>query len=167
MRVSMKLEIQDRPGQLVAALTPISDVGANIIAVIHQRDQVQDLDVIDVQVVIDIPRDLLDDLLERLNQRNVKVVRMGEEHLLFTHHIIMIGHIVQTDLGDTLDQIDRSGLAEVTELSLVMPAIAEPSSARLTIRAPSQENMDRALAILTAVAEEKNLVLIEPLEESS
>ncbi len=34
----MKLEMKDSPGQLVAALKPISDVGGNIIAVIHQRD---------------------------------------------------------------------------------------------------------------------------------
>ena len=34
----MKLEMKDSPGQLVAALKPISEVGGNIIAVIHQRD---------------------------------------------------------------------------------------------------------------------------------
>ena len=38
MQVSMKLEVRDTPGQLVAALMPISDVGGNIKTVIHEHD---------------------------------------------------------------------------------------------------------------------------------
>jgi ACT domain-containing protein len=34
----MKLEVRDLPGQLLAALKPISEVGGNIKSVIHERN---------------------------------------------------------------------------------------------------------------------------------
>ena len=58
----MKLEMKDSPGQLVAALKPISDVGGNIIAVIHQRDPDPDDDTLNVQIVLELPKGRLDNL---------------------------------------------------------------------------------------------------------
>jgi len=46
-----------------------------------------------------------------------------------------------------------------------MPAINEPSSARLVIRAVNLADMEQAVGILRGVAKEKNLLIIEPLEE--
>jgi ACT domain-containing protein len=47
-----------------------------------------------------------------------------------------------------------------------MPAISEPSSARLVIRAVNREDMEQALGILRGIAKEKQLLIIEPLEET-
>jgi ACT domain-containing protein len=47
---------------------------------------------------------------------------------------------------------------------MVMPAISEPSSARLVIKAINKGDMEQALGILRGVAKEKNLLIIEPLE---
>jgi ACT domain-containing protein len=77
----------------------------------------------------------------------------------------MIGHIMHTDISDTVDQIDRTGYAEVSELSLMMPAISERSSARITIRAANRKDMESALGILRKVAGKKELLVVEPLEE--
>jgi ACT domain-containing protein len=161
----MKLEMKDTPGQLVAALKPISEVGGNIIAVIHQRDEKTEGDVLAVQIVLELPEQRLSDLLALIRAQGVNVVRIGKERLLYKQTIIMIGHIMHTDLGDTVDRIDCTGYAEVTELNMVMPAINEPSSARLVIRAVNRNDMDQALGILRGVAKEKNLLIIEPLEE--
>jgi ACT domain-containing protein len=78
----------------------------------------------------------------------------------------MIGHLMHTDLSDTVDRIDRTGSAEVTELSLVMPAIDTPSSARITIRSTTRAEMKKAMRILRAVAKQKDLLIIEPLEDA-
>jgi len=161
----MKLEMQDRPGQLISALTPISDLGANIIAVIHQREERRDGDTVAVQLVIDVPRDLLKTLIGRLKERDIRIIRVDEERLSFRYHVIMIGHLVHTDLVDTVDRIDRSGYAEVTEISLLMPEITGHSSALMTLGAPDHEKMEAALTLLRKVAEDKDLVLIEPMEE--
>jgi ACT domain-containing protein len=165
VQVSMKLEMKDTPGQLVAALKPISEVGGNIIAVIHQHDQKHEGGVLAVQIVLELPEQRISDLLALIRAQGVNVVRIGKERLLYKQTVIMIGHIMHTDLGDTVDRIDCTGFAEVTELNMVMPAISEPSSARMVIRSVNRNDMEQALGILRGVAREKNLLIIEPLEE--
>lgn len=165
MQVSMKLEMKDAPGQLVAALKPISEVGGNIIAVIHQRDEKSATGVLSVQIVLEIPESRLPDLVRIIKDQGVNILRIGQERLLYTQTVMMIGHLMHTDLGDTVDRIDCTGFAEVTELNMVMPAINQVSSARIVIRAVNRKDMDHALDILRAVAREKDLLIVEPLEE--
>jgi len=161
----MKLEMKDAPGQLVAALRPISEVGGNIIAVIHQRDEKADGDVLGVQIVLEIQDDRLNELITRIKSQGVNVVRIGKRRLLYTQTVIMIGHIMHTDLGDTVDRIDCTGFAEVTDMNMVMPAINEPSSALIVIRSVDRQDMEQTMEILRTVAKEKDLLIIEPLEE--
>nr|WP_320162775.1 amino acid-binding protein [uncultured Methanoregula sp.] len=159
----MKLEMKDSPGQLVAALKPISDVGGNIIAVIHQREP--DTDMLNVQIVLELPKGRLENLKILLQEQGVHIQRIGEERLLYTRTVIMIGHLMHTDMSDTVDQIDSTGFAEVSELSMRMPAIKERSSSRITIKSVSRDDMAAALAILRRIALQKSLLLVEPLED--
>jgi len=161
----MRLEMKDTPGQLVRALKPISESGGNIIAVIHQRDPSSRSDTIDVQVVIELPEGRMQALVEEMKGQGVTVTRIGTEHLVHKKSLIMIGHIMHTDLTDTVDHIDKTGFAEVSELQLIMPAIAEPSSARILIKATHEAAMNQALKILREVARNKNILVIESLEE--
>ncbi len=116
----MKLEMKDSPGQLVAALKPISDVGGNIRAVIHQREPGSG-DTLDVQIVLELPEGRLDRLVALLKEQGVHIQRIGEERLLYERTVILIGHLMHTDLSDTVDQIDSTGFAEVSELAMSMP----------------------------------------------
>jgi ACT domain-containing protein len=161
----MKLEMKDSTGQLVAALKPISDVGGNIIAVIHQREPDQDSDILNVQIVLELPEGRLDNLVVLLKEQGVHIQRVNEERLLYTRTVIMIGHLMHTDLSDTVGQIDSTGFAEVSELAMSMPAVNERSSSRITIKALSKHDMESALTILRRVSKQKSLLLIEPLEE--
>jgi ACT domain-containing protein len=163
----MKLEMKDSPGQLVAALKPISDVGGNIIAVIHQRDPDPDDDTLNVQIVLELPKGRLENLKSLLKDQGVHIQRIDEERLLYQRTVIMIGHLMHTNLSDTVDQIDSTGFAEVCELSMSMPAVNERSSSRITIKAVSRDDMEAALAILRRVSKQKSLLLIEPLEDSA
>lgn len=161
----MKLEMKDSPGQLVAALKPISDVGGNIIAVIHQREPDLDNDTLNVQIVLELPKGRLEKLVTLLNEQGVRIQRINEERLLYKRTVIMIGHLMHTGLSDTVDQIDSTGFAEVSELAVSMPGVNERSSSRITIKAVSKQDMETALAILRRVSNQKSLLLIEPLEE--
>jgi ACT domain-containing protein len=163
----MKLEMKDSPGQLVAALKPISEVGGNIIAVIHQRDPDRDGDTLNVQIVLELPKGRIDNLVSLLKEQGVHIQRIGEERLLYQRTVILIGHLMHTGLSDTVDQIDSTGFAEVTALAMSMPGVNERSSSRITIKAVSREDMEAALAILRRVSRQKALLLIEPLEDSS
>jgi ACT domain-containing protein len=160
----MKLEMKDSPGQLVAALKPISEVGGNIRAVIHQREPGSG-DTLDVQIVLELPEGRLEKLVALLKEQGVHIQRIGEERLLYERTVILIGHLMHTDLSDTVDQIDSTGFAEVSELAMSMPAVHERSSSRITIKAISKDDMEEAIAILRRVSAQKSLLLIEPLED--
>ena len=164
MQVSMKLELRDSPGQLVAALKPISDMGGNIKTVIHEHDHNSGSDVLSVEVVIEIPAELVDGLISRLHNEGINVLRMGEERMGYRQTVILIGHLVHTDLGDTVNRIDQTGFAEVTYMSLSMPAINERSSAQFVIKSLTRDHMQQAMEILRQVAQQKEFLLIEPLE---
>jgi len=163
----MKLEMKDSPGQLVAALKPISDVGGNIIAVIHQRDPDPDNDTLSVQIVLELPEGRLNTLVGLLKEQGVRIQRIGEERLLYQRTVILIGHLMHTGFADTFDQIDSTGFAEMTELVMSMPAVKERSSSRITIKAVSRDDMEAALAILRRVSQQKSLLMIEPLEDTA
>jgi len=163
----MKLEMKDSPGQLVAAIKPISDVGGNIIAVIHQRDPDPDGDTLNVQIVLELPKGRLDALISLLKEQGVHIQRINEERLLYQRTVILIGHLMHTGFSDTVDQIDATGFAEVTEVAMSMPGVNERSSSRMTIRAVSRDDMEAALSILRRVAQAKSLLMIEPLEDAA
>lgn len=156
--------MKDKPGQLVEVLQPISELGGNIIAVIHEREPGTSDEYLEIQIVLTIHDSKVDILLDRLRSKGASIVRFGKERLVHKSDIVMIGHLLHTDLTDTVDQIDRTGVAEVTELSIVMPGINQPSSARITIKAITDDDLKHAIDILRKVASEKDLLIIEPLE---
>ena len=166
MRISMDLELKDTPGQLVHVLTPISDLGGNIISVIHHHDEKTFRNTIPVFVVFEMEEKRLDDLRKRLVGSGATIVRMGKIRLRETVSILLIGHIIHTDLTDTIDSIDRTGYAEVQDLSLAMPEIDGPSSAVITISAIGTTELKKAIEILSIAAQKKDLLMIEPIGDT-
>ncbi|KAF5431655.1 ACT domain-containing protein [Candidatus Methanophagaceae archaeon] len=160
MKVSMSIELKDIPGQLVLALQPISDFGGNIRSVVHHRDKKTPSGRIPLQLVLEIEDRNLSVLVERLKERGVNVVRIGEERLMDSMVVLLIGHIVHSDIRETIDSIDSTGFAEVVELSLSMPGVDLKSSASVTISAVGTEELKDALAILEAAAEKKGIMVI-------
>lgn len=161
----MKLEIQDKPGQLVAALKPISDLGGNIKSVIHERDPFNDTGFLDVRILLEMPEGKIQTMTDSLKKEGVNILRINEERLLIRKSVILIGHLLHTDLSDTVDKIDNTGFAEVGELSMNMPSINEPTSAKMTIISDNINNLERAMDILKEVADNKDILVIEPLED--
>lgn len=167
MIISMTLELKDIPGQLVLALAPISELHGNIMSVIHQHEEKTPRGTIPVQITFEIDQRVLDELIERLEKSGVKVARVGEERLRSSVSVVLIGHIIHSDIGDTIDRIDSTGYAEVVDLSLSMPAIEKTSSAYLVINAVGENELKKALEILRDVAGKKDLLMIEPLRLNS
>ena len=165
MRISMDLELKDTPGQLMHVLTPISDLGGNITSVVHHHDKKTFRNTVPVSVILEIDEQTLGELQDGLEQNGVTIVRVGKMRLRATMHILLIGHIIHTDLRETIDEIDGTGFAEVQDLSLSMPAIDGPSSAVITIMATGDEELKKSIGILRQIAERKDLLVIEPLDE--
>jgi ACT domain-containing protein len=167
MIVSMTLELKDIPGQLVLALSPISELHGNIMSVVHQHEEKTPRGTIPVQITFEIDQKVLENLIERLENSGVKVARVGEERLRSSVSVVLIGHIIHSDIGDTIDKIDSTGFAEVVDLSLSMPAIEKTSSAYLVINAVGDKELKKALEILRDVANKKDLLMIEPIRLNS
>ncbi len=167
MIVSMILELKDIPGQLVLALAPISELHGNIMSVVHQHEEKTPRGTIPVQVTFEIDQSVLDELIEKLEKSGVGVARVGEERLRSSVSVVLIGHIIHSDIGDTIDRIDKTGFAEVVDLSLSMPAIERTSSAYLVINAEGENELKNALEILREVAIKKDLLMIEPIRLNS
>ncbi|NYT02231.1 MAG: amino acid-binding protein [Methanosarcinales archaeon] len=164
MRLSMDLELQDIPGQLLLALQPLKEIKGNIISVVHHRDRKTPRGTIPVRFIVEMDRSKLERVKSELQANGIVVVRAGEERFIEEVTVLLVGHVLDSDLGDTVNQIDSTGFAEVMDLSLVMPGIDEPSSAYLRIRATGKEEILKSLAILRAVGAQKKLLVIEPIE---
>lgn len=167
MIVSMTLELKDIPGQLVLALSPISELHGNIMSVVHQHEEKTPRGTIPVQITFEIDQHALNELTERLENSGVRVARVGEERLRSSVSVVLIGHIIHSDIGDTIERIDSTGFAEVVDLSLSMPAIEKTSSAYLVINAIGEKELKKALEILRSVAQKKELLMIEPIRLNS
>ncbi len=134
-------------------------------SVLHQHDQRTPRGAIPVQVVFQLTNGKLNDIIAGLEDSGVRIVRVGKKLMYEEVTVILIGHIVHSDMGDTIDQIDSTGFAEVVNLSISMPGINEPSSASLVINAVDMAQLGKALDILRRVASEKDLLVIEPIEK--
>ncbi|HUV03143.1 MAG TPA: amino acid-binding protein [Desulfobacteria bacterium] len=163
MKISMDIELKDIPGQLVLALKPVSGLGGNILSVLHQRDKKTPAGRIPVELVIEIAETRLERLVEQLEEQGVSVVRTGEVRLRESMVVLLIGHIVHSDLGETIDSIDSTGFAEIVGLSLSMPGVDKESSASVTLSAIGKKELDEALKILERTASKKDITVIPPI----
>lgn len=165
MRVSMDIELKDEPGQLIMALEPVSKHKANLISVFHyHKTGSTGSSRVQVRLVIDANSHIIHTIKEELEASGIRVLRIGEEKYLESITVLLLGHIIQSDLNDTISRIDSTGVAEVVEISLSMPEIAGPSSASLRISAVGRAEMEQTVALMKTIAAEKELLLVLPVE---
>jgi ACT domain-containing protein len=162
----MDLELKDIPGQLVNALAPISDSGGNIVSVVHHHEKRTPRGTIPIQVTFDIAEGL-EDLKFKLESRDIAIIRVNEAKLLEHRTVILVGHIIHSDIRDTIDQIDRTGYAEVVDLAMSMPGINLKSSARIGISAAGKDEAKKAIDLLRAIGRSKDLLVIEPIDSEA
>ena len=98
MRLSMDLELQDIPGQLLLALQPFKDNKANIISVVHHRERKTPRGMIPVRFVVEMDRSKLDTVKSQLKNSGISVVRAGEERFIEAISVVLVGHILDSDL---------------------------------------------------------------------
>ena len=163
MKISMDIELEDIPGQLVHALEPVSDFGGNILSVLHQRDKKTPSGRVPVQLVVEIEEKRLDKLVDGLKGKGMDVVRIGKERLKESMVVLLIGHIVHSDMRETIDSIERTGFAEVVKLSLSMPGVDKKSSASVTLSAIGEDELNEALAILEEATNKKDIMVISSI----
>ncbi|MDY6776334.1 MAG: amino acid-binding protein [Halobacteria archaeon] len=163
MIVTMTLELSDEPGELLKALSPISEHGGNIVSVTHQRGNVTPRGTLPVEITFEIVEGRHEDLIEDLRSKGVRIAQFGEEKFHESVTLVLVGHIIRGDITDTIESIEIDGV-KVVDFSLAIPDDPEKtSSARLTVNATSDEKIDEAMDHLDEICERKDLLKMEPI----
>ncbi|WP_144799979.1 amino acid-binding protein [Halorubrum depositum] len=160
---TVRLELVDEPGQLLAALRPIADNGGNLLSIYHERGNKTPRGRIPVEVDFEATQERFEGIVEALRSEGVNVMQAGTERYAEEVTLLLFGHLIDTDLSDTLSRIEACASASVADVSLAAPQGTEDvSSARLRLEARAGET-EAALAAVRELAEEKELRLVEPL----
>jgi len=159
---TVRLELVDEPGQLLAALHPIADNGGTSSPSTTSGEQ-DPRGRIPVEVDFEATPERFEGIVEALRSEGVNVMQAGTERYAEEVTLLLFGHLIDTDLSDTLSRIEACESASVADVSLAAPqGTEEVSSARLRLEARAGET-ETALAAVRELAAEKNLRLVEPL----
>jgi ACT domain-containing protein len=161
---TVRLELVDRPGELLRALEPIAENGGNLLSIFHERGSITPRGHIPVEVDLECPPDRFEEIVSALRGEGINVIQAGAEAYGEDVVLLLIGHLVDTDLSDTLSRIETCSTATVVDFALAAPENGETvSSARLRLAAESGTVAD-AIEAVRSVTAEKDLQVVEPAE---
>lgn len=165
MLVRIVMELEDVPGQLLKALEPISRFGGNIQSIMHQRERKTPLGRVPVMLVFEVgERARLNRILAALRARGVRITQLGEREGAVRATALLVGHIIHTDIRDTIERLNALMGVRVSDLSLAMGEPGQESAARMTITADDERRVNLALSNLQRIADRKKLLMITSLE---
>ncbi|QSG13685.1 amino acid-binding protein [Halapricum desulfuricans] len=160
---TVRLELDDEPGELLAALEPIADNGGNLLSIFHERGNLTPRGRIPVEVDLEATPERFETIVEALREAGVNVVQAGQERYSEELTVVLVGHLVDTDLSDTLSQLRAETDSRVADLSLSAPqGVDDESSARVRLKT-DQGAVEETLQAVRSVADQKDLRVIEPL----
>lgn len=160
---TVRLELVDEPGQLLAALQPIANNGGNLLSIYHERGNKTPRGRIPVEVDFEATDERFEDIVEALRTEGVNVMQAGTEQYAEEITLLLFGHLIDTDLSDTLTRIEEFASASVADVSLAAPkGTEEASSARLRLEARAGQTAE-VLSSVRSLADEKGLRVVAPL----
>lgn len=160
---TIRLELVDKPGELLRALRPISEKGGNLLSIFHERGNVTPRGHIPIEIDVEATPEQYEAIVEAFRNEGINVIQAGTERYSETLILILSGHIIDTDLSDTLTRIRETTSSSITELSVVAPAgTKDISSARLHL-AVEEGKVNATLSEVRTIATQKGLNIIEPL----
>jgi ACT domain-containing protein len=164
---TVRLELVDEPGELLRALEPIAENGGNLLSIFHERGNVTPRGHIPVEVDVECPPGRFELIVEALRAEGINVIQAGAERYGEEATVLLIGHLIDTDLSDTLQRIEACTDASIDDFSLSAPrGTDEVSSARVRLATRSGRT-EQALETVRELAAEKDLRVVVPLEGSA
>lgn len=162
---TIRLELVDEPGELMRALEPIANNGGNLLSIYHKRGNTTPRGYIPVEIDMEATPERFGVIVENLRGAGVKVVQAGTERYSENITVILSGHLVDTDLSDTLTRIREDSDTSIKALSLSAPdGTQDVSSARLEV-ATAERKVGETMDVIRRVASKKDLKIIEPVSQ--
>ncbi len=164
---TVRLELADEPGELLRALRPIADEGGNLLSVLHERGNLTPRGRVPVTVELRCQPSRFGDMVDALTEAGVTVVQADRETYAERVTVLLVGHVVEQDLSETLLAVEASPAASVVDLSLSAPEGTDGvSAARLTLGVSDGETA-AALSAVGEAAAAKGLRLLTPVETAT
>lgn len=159
---TIRLELVDEPGELLRALRPIAENGGNLLSVFHERGHLTPRGHIPVEVDLECTAAQFEDIIDALRENGVNVTQAGAERYGEEVTVVVSGHLIETDLSDTLERLEGQSNATLTDFSLSSEeGTGEESSARLRLAVESG-SIEGTLEAVREVAAKKDLRVVEP-----
>lgn len=160
---TVRLELGDDPGTLLRSLRPISRNGGNLLSIFHERGDLTPRGRIPVEVDLEATEPQYEAIIKTLREEGVNVVQAGTERYSQSLTVMISGHIVDTDLSDTLSRIQQTTTATVTDLSVSSPEGTQSQSSAQIHLGVEEGTLSETLSQVREIVAEKDLILIEPL----
>jgi ACT domain-containing protein len=160
---TVRLELVDRPGELLRALEPIADNGGNLLSIFHERGNLTPRGHIPVEVDLEATPVRFDAIVDALQDEDINVIQAGADRYGEAVTLVLVGHLVETDLSNTLARIEDATSASVTDFSLSAPEGKEDTSSARVRLATESGTVDRVVTAVRDIAAEKDLRVVEPL----
>lgn len=165
MNTHMKIFLKDTPGSLVKAIEPISSKGGNIQSIVHLH-YLKENDEIPVEIIFEIKDiEALEGIKSLLNKESIKIFDINIEGKKYykkrSKTVIMIGHIIDKNIMDTIDRINEVGM--VYDLSVTMKSPEDVSVCMMKIECDESHN-ELVNKKLGEICKEKKFLLISDLD---
>jgi ACT domain-containing protein len=162
MKVDTVLRLKDVPGMLIKALEPISSHGGNVISVTHSRGE---KGLVSVHVSFKVQDQSSLNLIRRaIEKQRIMISEMVIEGRTYitkkSLSFILVGHVIDTDIRDTIDRINEVGM--VSDIEVVMPAPNQKSSVLMDVEIDEKSNGE-LLKLIEKICREKEFLLVRSL----
>ena len=162
MKVDTVLKLKDVPGMLIKALEPISSHGGNIISVTHSRGE---KGLVSVHVSFKVrDQSSLNLIRKALEKQGIHISEIEIEGRTYytkkSLSFILLGHVIDTDIRDTLDRINDVGM--VSGIEVVMPAPNQKSSVLMDVEIDEKSNGE-LIRLVERICKEKDFLLVRSL----
>jgi len=155
----MHIALRDVPGMLVRALEPISSKGGNILSVVHSRGKGS---VVGVHIIFRVKDEkTLGKIIAALKKGKYEVEDVQVEGKKYfskkTISFLIVGHVIDKDIQDTIDRINELGLVRDVDVRMRDPE--EESAVLMRVNVDSKKK-GKLMERITQICENKRFMLI-------
>ena len=162
MLVTANIYVRDVPGQLVAALEPMSTVNANIIGVVHSRDQTMS-GRISVDLTFDIDPDLIETLKNIWVSKDVIVNKIGTVIDLHNTVFMVIGDVTASSMDAIMAAAKEKAAVEACDIRISSSSSGR-NTALVTASVKSEEDLGTLEEVIGKECKSKGFTLIRGVE---
>jgi ACT domain-containing protein len=157
----LEIKLEDKPGALSHVLEVIAKNRGNLFSVSHIRERKKEGSV-PVIIQFQASKQDFDAIIADLGKAKIEITEKkigGAEEVGLEQEFILIGHVIDTDIKDTIHGICNKDVM-IKSLDISLKGLSDPSSVFAEIGARNAAAMAAAMKNLEAVAKKKSLLLI-------